>query len=79
MVVDEDGRECRVTKQRAMVKTLIALAIKGDLRAISAIAVFTQNTERQQEGDAGGNGPTADELEIIRTHFNRESKQIPPK
>jgi hypothetical protein len=74
VVVDDDGRDCRVTKQRAIVKALIALAIKGDLRAISAIAVFTQKTDRDDEKPAEGAGVTGDQLEIIRTHLN--AKQI---
>lgn len=77
VVVEEGGRECRVTKQRAIVKALIALAIKGDLRAISAIVLFTEKTDRDDGKLIEGAGATADELEIIRTHFNRNLKQIP--
>jgi hypothetical protein len=77
VVVDDDGRECHVTKRRAIVKTLIALAIRGDLRAISAIAMFSEKTGRDGELAEDG-GATKDELEIIRTHFNREPAQIPP-
>jgi hypothetical protein len=69
VVVEDGGRECRVTKQRAIVKALIALAIKGDLRAISAIAGFMQRTDRDNGPAPEAGGSTADEIEIIRTHF----------
>jgi len=77
VVVDDDGRECRVTKQRAVVKALIALAIKGDLRAISAIALFTEKSDRGDGKLVEVTNATADELEIMRNHFNRNLKQIP--
>jgi hypothetical protein len=79
VVVEDGGRECRVTKQRAIVKALIALAIKGDLRAISAIALFTEKSDRDDGKLVEVAGATADELEIMRTHFNRNLRQIPAK
>src|SRR4051812_12590137 len=65
LVVEDGGRESRVTKQRAIVMALIDLAIKGDLRAISVIAGFMQKTGRVHEPAAEGSGSTAEEIEII--------------
>ena len=37
ITLHEKGREKKITKQRAFIKTLTALAIKGDIRAINAL------------------------------------------
>jgi hypothetical protein len=74
VMFNDDGRECKVTKQRAIAKALIALAIGGDLRAISAIALFTQKAQSDASLD---DQMSADELEIMRSHFHQNLKQIP--
>ena len=68
VVFNDDGQECKVTKQRAIAKALIALAMRGDLRAISAIALFTQ---KAGAGESSEGYVSSDELEIIRDHFNQ--------
>ena len=68
VVFNDDGQECKVTKQRAIAKALIALAMRGDLRAISAIALFTQ---KAGSGESSEGHVSSDELEIIRDHFNQ--------
>lgn len=77
VVIEDGGGEVRVTKQQAIIKALIALAIKGDLRAISAIALFTQKNDRNDEKLVEVAGATANELEIMRAHFNRNLSHIP--
>jgi hypothetical protein len=37
LVVTENGKERRITKQRAFIKTLTAAAIKKDIRAVNAL------------------------------------------
>jgi hypothetical protein len=37
LVLTENGREKRITKQRAFIKTLTAAAIKKDIRAVNAL------------------------------------------
>src|ERR1700744_2453016 len=37
IILTENGRERRITKQRAFIKTLTAAAIKKDIRAVSAL------------------------------------------
>jgi hypothetical protein len=37
LLVTEGGKERRITKQRAFVKTLVAAAIKKDIRAVNAL------------------------------------------
>lgn len=36
----EDGRELSISKQRALIKRLVASAIKGDVRAIATVMSF---------------------------------------
>ena len=38
--VRENGRERRISKQRAVMKALVAAAITGDMRAITVLASF---------------------------------------
>src|ERR1700693_4315626 len=37
LVLTENGKERRITKQRAFIKTLTAAAIKKDIRAVNAL------------------------------------------
>jgi len=37
ITVREDGRHCRVSKQRALIKSLMAKALQGDVRAAAAM------------------------------------------
>src|SRR5215218_5823252 len=43
IVIHENGRTRRITKQQAFIKALMASAIKGDIRAINAIVAYTRN------------------------------------
>src|SRR5881227_60717 len=43
ITLHEKGRERRITKQRAFIKTLTTLAIKGDIRAINALVACARN------------------------------------
>ena len=43
ITVRQNGRELKITKQRAFVKALTALAIKGDIRAINALVACARN------------------------------------
>jgi len=38
--IRENGRERRISKQRAFIKALVAAAIKGDMRATNALVSF---------------------------------------
>jgi hypothetical protein len=37
ITVREDGRSCTISKQRALVKALLAKALQGDVRAMTAL------------------------------------------
>jgi hypothetical protein len=74
IVVRENGRERRVSKQRAFVKTLIALAIKGDIRAINAIVACTRNFGAG-EPLPGDEALDSDDLGILQDYLNRERER----
>ena len=43
IVIRENGRERKISKQRAFIKALVAAAIKSDVRAINAVVACTRN------------------------------------
>jgi hypothetical protein len=79
IVVRENGRESRITKQQAFIKALLALAIKGDIRAINAIVACTRNfgtsaTEQHPEDD----GFDPDDLNILQNYLDRQKPNTSP-
>lgn len=80
IVVRENGRERRITKQRAFVKSLMALAIKGDIRAINAIVSCTRNFGAGADPMVDDDSVDNDDLDILQNYLNRErQKQSRPK
>ena len=75
IVVRENGRERRITKQQAFIKTLMALAIKGDIRAINAIVACTRNfgTGAEMATEDGGIDP--DDLNILQNYLDRQTQK----
>src|SRR4051794_41244267 len=69
----ENGRERRVTKQRAFIKALTSLAIKGDIRAINALVACARNfapeqtTTKSEELDP-------EDLDILENFIRRKRK-----
>jgi uncharacterized protein DUF5681 len=74
LILTENGKPRRVTKQRAFIKTLTAAAIKKDIRAINALLAclryFGLETEEQV-------APSADpgDLEILESYIAREKQR----
>jgi hypothetical protein len=48
LLLRENGRERRLSKQRALIKSLMALAIKGNVRAMNAVLASTRNFDLGQ-------------------------------
>ena len=76
--ITENGKTVKLTKQQAMLKHLIAKAIKGDVRATSkllelAIALLGPDDEERKSTDAL---PTDDQA-IINEFLSRQSKHAP--
>lgn len=69
--ITERGRQRTVTKQLAIVKSLVAAAIDGDMRAITMLVNITRTaaTEDRQEDDAE---LSVDEAEIIQDLHHRK-------
>jgi hypothetical protein len=71
----ENGRERRITKQQAFIKTLMALAIKGDIRAINAIVACTRNFGAGADQAADDDGVNSDDLNILQDYLDRERQR----
>jgi hypothetical protein len=71
ITLHEKGREKKITKQRAFIKTLTALAIKGDIRAINALVACARNFAPE---DADGKAEELDpaDLEILEKFVQRK-------
>jgi len=80
ITVREDGRARRVSKQRALIKSLMAKALQGDVRANATIlALYARvSTEFPEDNDGALN---EQELKIIRRFAPgiRSSKRKAPK
>jgi hypothetical protein len=78
ITVRENGRSRKVSKQRALIKSLMAKALQGDVRATAALLalyarVITEAPEDQNEPI------DADELQILRRFAPRLLKSIVSK
>jgi hypothetical protein len=78
ITVREDGRPRKVSKQRALIKSLMAKALQGDVRATAALLalyarVLTEAPEDQNEPI------DAEELQILRRFAPRLLKAIVSK
>lgn len=75
IVVRENGRERRITKQQAFIKALMALAIKGDIRAINAIEACTRNFGTGNEVSAEDDGVDPEDLNILQNYLDRQQRK----
>jgi hypothetical protein len=76
--IREGGREMKVTKQRAFIKALVAAAIKGDMRATSALVSFCTRTLGGEEQTDAAEASTED-LDIIESFVERERQRLTKK
>lgn len=75
IVVRENGRERRITKQQAFIKTLMALAIKGDIRAINAIVACTRNFSTGADYIPEEDSIDPDDLNILQNFVDRQQQK----
>jgi hypothetical protein len=75
--IRENGRDMKITKQRAFVKALVAAAIKGDMRATNALVSFCTRTLSSEEQADITETVSTDDLEIIEAFVQRERKRLP--
>jgi hypothetical protein len=71
--VREGNREIKISKQRAFVKSLVAAAIRGDMRATTALVSFCSRAfGHEPEVNQSGN---PDDLEILADFVGREVRR----
>jgi Family of unknown function (DUF5681) len=73
IMLRENGRERRVTKQRAFIKALTSLAIKGDIRAINALVACARNFAPDHTAPKGEELDPED-LDILENFIRRKRK-----
>ena len=65
ITVREDGRSRKVSKQRALIKSLMAKALQGDVRAMTSLLALYARVITEAPNDE--NQPIdADELQVLR-------------
>jgi hypothetical protein len=76
ILVREGSRSMTLTKQRAIVKSLVSKAAKGDPRSMNVIANLIR-TENPPDGSVGGDEPISIEdqevLELIAKRYSRRA------
>jgi hypothetical protein len=74
ITVREGGREIKITKQRALVKALVAAAIKGDMRATNALVSFCMKSFGDDEEIKPIN-PEKEDLDLLHEFVGRRLKK----
>jgi hypothetical protein len=74
IAIRENGRERRISKQRAVVKALVAAAITGDMRAINVLASTCGRLLGGQTSDVD-EAPSDDDIDIVEEFAGRERKR----
>jgi hypothetical protein len=77
LLLRENGRERRLSKQRALIKALMALAIKGNVFAMNAVLASTRNFDLGQD-DKSGDSIDPMDLESLEAFVARERRRAPP-
>ncbi len=67
VVVHEGNQTLKVTKQRAMLKSLFAKALKGDVRATSALITLIVGLEQSKAQSNDDGTLSADDLAILES------------
>jgi hypothetical protein len=71
--IRENGRERQISKQRAVVKALVAAALRGDVRATNALVSFcTRSLGEKTDEDASS---TTEDIDIIEAFAARQRKR----
>ena len=78
ITVHDDGKPRRITKQRALVKSLMAKALQGDVRATTALLALYARIIAEP-GEDEGHPIDDDELLIIRRFGPRLLKSLDKK
>jgi hypothetical protein len=75
ITIREDGRPRKVSKQRALVKSLMAKALQGDVRAMTSLLALYARVITEPSPD--DNQPIeADELQVLRRFAPRLPRSV---
>jgi hypothetical protein len=77
ITVREDGSSRRISKQRALIKSLMARALQGDVRATAAMLALYARVITEPPDDL--DEVQADELQILRRFAPRLLKSLKQK
>lgn len=75
IVVNEGGRQLKISKQRAMIKSLLAKALKGDTRAASVLLKLLIDAEQATTRNAVADALSEDDQEILASFAERILKR----
>ena len=79
ITVREDGRSRRVSKQRALIKSLLAKALQGDVRASAALLALYARVISEASPEDQNDPVDTEELQILRRFAPRLLKSIMSK
>jgi Family of unknown function (DUF5681) len=74
LAITENGKERKITKQRAFIKTLTAAAIKKDIRAVNALLACMRHFGVGVEEEPTENVDVED-LELIEAYLHQQRKR----
>jgi len=74
IIVNEGGRQLQTTKQRAMLKALLAKALKGDTRAASALIQLKVGLEQARSGEREEAPLDAEDQAVLDAYFSRRKQ-----
>ncbi len=72
VLVSESGRKRAVSKQRAMVKSLMAKALNGDTRSVQVILQLIERLLMQEDKGTVESALSADDRAILDDYLNRQ-------
>jgi Family of unknown function (DUF5681) len=76
ILIREGARASQISKQRAIVKTLVAKTLKGDARAATTLTTMMYRVLGPQDEAADAEAPlTADEAEIVAEILKQEQQR----
>ena len=75
-LVRDNGVERKLTKQRALINTIVTAAIRGNMRAASTIFAFcARSSSAQIAPEPAGDLENADQFEILEAFVERERQR----
>jgi hypothetical protein len=73
--ISENGRERKISKQRAFCKTLVAAAIKKDIRAVNALLACMRLFGVGVEEPPAAENADFEDLDLLETYVAQQRKQ----